>query len=145
MFVWIHDEIVEGFLFWNIYKGVLLFTGVSNIWVWYDCIESSYCKWRVAACKDIVTIFLSFASHLWKISCESHVYARVSDLLNLTSLAECRRLVGINFITGPLSNKVDSFVLISILRFFSTLLGQLFPSLFLIPPPTTYAMNLLGG
>jgi len=51
--------------------------------------------------------FLRFVSYLLQIPHEPHVYTPVSSLLNLTSLAERRRIAGINFIKGLLCNKVD--------------------------------------
>lgn len=90
--------------------------------------------------------FFRFFSHLLQIPCESHSYIPVSDLLNLTTLAEHRYLAGTNFMKGLLNIKVYfSFLALIPLFFLGFLASSTYlwnRSFFLILHSTTnYMLN----
>jgi len=60
--------------------------------------------------------FLRFAIFILKIPCTPHNYTPAATILGLSSLAERRRVAGINFLAGLLNNNIDSPVLLSLIN-----------------------------
>jgi hypothetical protein len=64
--------------------------------------------------------FLRFTSYCLGIKCVPHKYTPVTTKLGLASLAECRRIMGANFLKGLLDGTVDSPTLLSLINFKSS-------------------------
>ena len=60
--------------------------------------------------------FLRFACFILKIPCTPHNYTPAATILGLSSLAERRRVAGINFLAGLLNNNIDSPALLSLIN-----------------------------
>lgn len=111
--------------FWSVLKGIILFTGSPIEWNPHNTGDSLQLE-RVQ--RQFLRLVTCCRSHV------SHMFIPLSDLLNLISLVKRRRIAGINYIKGLLSNKLDSSVLTSLCRFKVPQCESrpAFPSLFLI-------------
>lgn len=89
--------------------------------------------------------FLKFAYFVLGIPHLAHNYTNIANLLNLPTLAECRRLLNIKCIRGLITNQIDSSCLLSQINFkvpsYTTIVLNK-PFIFLTPTQIIYKMSI---